>query len=152
MSIAFASAATYAFQLHHTGIKTYSLSQVEREFFVFQLHHTGIKTRNYDVFYAFEGDDFNCTIQELKQSYSLRTAGLANLFQLHHTGIKTKQTITDDNSRTNFNCTIQELKQVLRVFATCSIFDFNCTIQELKPEKIETLKAATYISIAPYRN
>ena len=77
-----------AFQLHHTGIKTYILLRPPVHGAVFQLHHTGIKTSQSSLQKYLEGN-FNCTIQELKLRSRRMIIAVDFEFQLHHTGIKT---------------------------------------------------------------
>ncbi len=54
--------------------------------------------------------NFNCTIQELKRSAIVSEESLIWIFQLHHTGIKTDVIREADAVQYDFNCTIQELK------------------------------------------
>ena len=84
---------------------------------------------------AANAENFNCTIQELKQGikdrgglsilpFQLHHTGIKTChtddynayrrkFQLHHTGIKTHRPRGAGDKRRNFNCTIQELKRTL---------------------------------------
>ena len=78
---------------------------------LFQLHHTGIKTRLVRGIQLIP-DDFNCTIQELKQQLSAIDNALIE----------------------HFNCTIQELKPEKDAKVRNCTMNFNCTIQELKPQ------------------
>ena len=78
----------FEFQLHHTGIKTQITEHPLYLSEPFQLHHTGIKTEDGRFFFC-EKNYFNCTIQELKPSESMKFGYLTAQFQLHHTGIKT---------------------------------------------------------------
>ena len=93
------------------------------------MHHTGIKTYVFPRTLLSE-NNFNCTIQELKQDLPRIDLVLGGYF----------------------NCTIQELKQSKQLERAVDAENFNCTIQELKRGVYFIFIAHISISIAPYRN
>ena len=126
-------------------------------------------------FFVFVVEDFNCTIQELKQVFYKLFNRLAMHFNCTIQELKRRTPGILFCFETHFNCTIQELKlQELKLMEVVRN-DFNCTIQELKQfgdtlivenldefqlhhTGIKTLHMEDYhllsrcISIAPYRN
>ena len=140
----------------------------------FQLHHTGIKTR-LETLRAGGGEDFNCTIQELKHLRDRGRFFYRKNFNCTIQELKRQNVVPNRGKLLYFNCTIQELKQGAD-FGTIILFQyFNCTIQELKHSPTKQVAktdnafqlhhtgiktedgqayqaAAKQISIAPYRN